>query len=170
MQQLAPVLSSLFIATALFTQPQSAEAQTCNYFAGNSSAGQSVNLDLCSISQASARSVDFVYYLDGEKITSQANCESGTWTTFPERAVNRPQSEATQNMLSTVCSYRSSTSSAGAATVFDPPSNVRSSPNGEILCSVRNVQTIDLYGSTGSWYYTDICGEMGVIDASQLRF
>jgi hypothetical protein len=34
-------------------------------------------------------------------------------------------------------SQDSSISKTGVAIVFDPPSNVRKSPNGEILCSVR---------------------------------
>jgi hypothetical protein len=54
------------------------------------------------------------------------------------------------------------------ASVFAPPSNVRKSPNGEILCSVSQKKLINLYGTIGSWYYTDICGSMGVIDASQI--
>jgi serine/threonine protein kinase, bacterial len=56
----------------------------------------------------------------------------------------------------------------GVANIFAPPSNVRKSPNGEILCSVSQKKLINLYGTTGSWYYTDICGSMGVIDASQI--
>ncbi len=61
-------------------------------------------------------------------------------------------------------------SKTGVAIVFDPPSNVRKSPNGEILCSVRKRKTIDIYDSIGSWYYTDICGTIGVIHSSQIEF
>jgi hypothetical protein len=39
------------------------------------------------------------------------------------------------------------TSPTGAAIVFAPPSNVRATPNGAIICSVRSVTTIDIYGS-----------------------
>ncbi|MBW4519462.1 MAG: hypothetical protein KME16_07140 [Scytolyngbya sp. HA4215-MV1] len=154
------------------TAPQSVQAQTCNYSAGRAIGGQSVNVDLCSISQASSRSIDFVYYLGNERVQSQANCEAGTWTTFPERSVHRPQSQATQNMLKVVCSYRaySPTSDVGVATVFDPPSNVRTAPNGKVLCSVTKRTKINVYGSTGQWYYTDACGDMGVIHSSQIRF
>ncbi|WP_071839444.1 MULTISPECIES: hypothetical protein [Microcystis] len=31
-------------------------------------------------------------------------------------------------------------------------------------------RTINIYGSVGSWYYTDVCGEMGVIHSSQIKF
>lgn len=58
----------------------------------------------------------------------------------------------------------------GVAIVFDPPSNVRDSPNGEILCSVQTQQTINIYGSSGDWYRTDVCGTTGFIHNSQLRF
>jgi len=64
----------------------------------------------------------------------------------------------------------SGTSSAGAAVVFDPPSNVRATPNGEILCSIRTVKTINVYGSKNGWYETDACGKTGYINKSQLHF
>lgn len=163
---------ALTICTIL-SQIKIAEAQSSNnYYAGQSSGGQSINVDLNSISRASSKSVDFVYYLGEERIQSQANCEAGTWTTFPERAINRPQSQATQNMLNVVCQNRASNSSSRrrVARVFDPPSNVRTSPNGSALCSVRNITDINIYSSTGDWYYTDVCGEMGVIHSSQIRF
>ncbi len=143
------------------------------YYAGRAVEGQRVTVDLDTISRASSRSVDFVYYLGQEKIWSQANCVAGTWTTFPERAVHRPQSPATRNMLDVVCNYDSNptaTSRVGTAFVFDPPSNVRAYPNGDILCTVRQPSTINLYGAIGKWYYTDVCGSIGVIHTSQLRF
>lgn len=59
---------------------------------------------------------------------------------------------------------------AEVAIVFDPPSNVRQSPNGNFLCSIRERTTINIYSSTGDWYYTDICGTMGVIHSSQITF
>jgi hypothetical protein len=59
--------------------------------------------------------------------------------------------------------------------VFDPPSNVRISPNGAILCWVNDPIKINTYGQVsgkgGLWYYTDICGEQrGVIHYSQIEF
>jgi hypothetical protein len=75
-----------------------------------------------------------------------------------------------QSNTPTPISQDSGISKTGVAIVFDPPSNVRKSPNEEILCSVRERKTISIYGSTGSWYWTDICGTMGVIDSSQVTF
>jgi hypothetical protein len=75
-----------------------------------------------------------------------------------------------QSNTPTPTSQDSGISKTGVAIVFDPPSNVRKSPNEEILCSIREKKTINVYGSTGSWYWTDICGTMGVIDSSQVTF
>ncbi len=147
-------------------------ARTSNYYTGKALGGQSINLEANSISQLNYPSVTFVYYLGNQRIRSQANCEAGTWTTFPEKAVHTPQSEATQKMVNIVCGGKapSSTARTGIASVFDPPSNVRISPNGPILCSIRERSTVNVYGSAGPWYYTDICGETGVIHSSQIRF
>jgi hypothetical protein len=167
-------LSLTMVVGASLSKQNIVLSQTCNYFAGTAVMGESVNIDLCSIAPASSRSVDFVYYLGNKRLVSQANCDKGTWTTFPERQIHRPRSQATQTMLEVVCSYRfdssQSTSRVGAAMVFSPPSNVRKSPNGDIICSVRKRMTINIYGSVGSWYYTDVCGEMGVIHSSQIKF
>ena len=145
----------------------------CSYAAGTAVGGQSINLDVCSVKSRNAQSVAFVYYLGSERIESEANCANGTWTTFPEGKVNQPQSAATQNMLTTVCGRRDSSSavsSTGTAIVFDPPSNVRVSPNGEILCSVKERTSIRILGAEGSWYKTDVCGSPGFIQAGQLQF
>lgn len=56
------------------------------------------------------------------------------------------------------------------AVVFAPPSNVRSTPNGQILCSVKSVTSINTYGSSNGWYITDVCGRRGYIHHSQIRF
>lgn len=56
------------------------------------------------------------------------------------------------------------------ALVFDPPSNIRATPNGRILCAVRQPTTITVLGQQGNWYYTDYCGQRGMIHSSQLRF
>jgi len=70
-------------------------AQTSNWFAGTAVGGQAVNVDLNSIRQVSANSLDFTYYLGSTAIYAQANCPGGYWVTFPERQTNRPQSSAT---------------------------------------------------------------------------
>ncbi|HVE55530.1 MAG TPA: hypothetical protein VNB22_01800 [Pyrinomonadaceae bacterium] len=62
------------------------------------------------------------------------------------------------------------------ATIIDPPTNIRLSPNGTVLCVVRRRTTVNILGSTGvtdnngTWYYTDACGREGVIHSSQIRF
>jgi hypothetical protein len=150
-------------------------SQSGNFFAGTAVGGQAVNVDLGSIRQVSSQSLDFTYYLGREQIYAQANCRGGYWVTFPERQINRPQSSATQRMLSKVCSYldsvsRSQDPAPGVAIVYDPPSNIRSTPNGAIMCSVRSRQTINIYGREGQWYVTDFCGGRGYIHQGQLRF
>lgn len=66
--------------------------------------------------------------------------------------------------------------SSRTATVIDPPTNIRLSPNGTILCVVRQRTSVNILGSTGvsdnngTWYYTDACGRQGVIHSSQIRF
>ena len=54
------------------------------------------------------------------------------------------------------------------AVVFDPPSNVRAYPNGQIICSVRSASSINVYGYNNGWYKTDYCGQ-GYIHQSQVR-
>jgi hypothetical protein len=61
-------------------------------------------------------------------------------------------------------------STAKAALVFSPPSNIRRSPNGEIICSVTSKGAIRLYDETNGWYTTDACGLMGVIRKDQISF
>ena len=64
------------------------------------------------------------------------------------------------------------------AFVYKPPSNVRTEPNGDVLCSIDEPTDITVYDYAGStyngsrevkWYYTDACGSMGVIAYSQFR-
>jgi serine/threonine-protein kinase len=62
------------------------------------------------------------------------------------------------------------TSSSGSAMVFDPPSNIRVSPNGDILCSVTSKGVIPIQRKYGEWYETNYCGEPGFIHQSQIRF
>ena len=65
-----------------------------------------------------------------------------------------------------------------SAFVYDPPSNVRISPDGNLLCTLNQRTNITVYGYAGStydgsrevkWYHTDACGSMGVIAYSQIR-
>lgn len=88
-----------------------------------------------------------------------------------ECSASQPHWEITTYPVKENSGKNSGISSQGVATVFDPPSNVRATPNGEIICSVREVMNIDLYSSVQQdWYRTDVCGEMGYIHNSQIRF
>jgi hypothetical protein len=95
--------------------------------------------------------------IESEQLASSSSSEpenSGLEDSGPEDAVALGGDEAvTQTAL-----------------VFDPPSNVRMSPGGTILCSVDESTYINIYGHSGSWYQTDICGQMGLIDISQIQF
>ena len=142
-----------------------AQADACYRYIGNSASGQEVTVNLCSVSLVGDRQVDFIYYLGDEPIASRADCTKGSWTTFPERQTHLPQSQATQSMISSVCR-----SLAEIAVVFSPPSNVRATPNGVILCTLEATGNLSVFSSTGDWYYTDACGSFGVIHSSQIRF
>jgi hypothetical protein len=67
--------------------------------------------------------------------------------------------------------------SVTTAVIIDPPSNIRATPNGAVICVARSRGTIvNILGSTGvadnngTWYYTDYCGARGVIHSTQIRF
>ena len=55
------------------------------------------------------------------------------------------------------------------AWVFKPPSNVRDSPYGRVICQVRTPQYINVFGRNGDWYVTDFCGVTGMIHQSQVE-
>lgn len=155
--------------------------KACRLQTGTTLRAQTLTLDTCSIDASNPSLIQFVYYLNADRVQAQTDCASGTWTSFPENQVNRPQSPATEQMLERICGAKSpqgstdkppqdSISKAGVATVFQPPSNVRVSPNGAILCSVREKRDINVYDLKGDWYTTDVCGTPGVIHRGQLKF
>lgn len=54
--------------------------------------------------------------------------------------------------------------------VFDPPSNIRTSPNGSVKCTLARRQTIQVYVEPqNGWYSTTACAG-GWIHESQIRF
>jgi serine/threonine protein kinase len=55
-------------------------------------------------------------------------------------------------------------------TVIDPPSNVRTAPNGSIVCAIPTVADITVFNPNGDWYQTDACGTVGYIHRSQIQF
>ncbi len=85
------------------TVPSQSTIPSCNYFAGKAVNGESVNVDLCSVSQESSGTIAFVYSLASQRMESTANCADGTWTTFYDGQTHRPQSLATEKMLNKVC-------------------------------------------------------------------
>lgn len=59
---------------------------------------------------------------------------------------------------------------AREADVFAPPSQVRQSPNGKILCTINQKKTITVYGEKNKgWYPTDACGDWGYIHETQVK-
>jgi serine/threonine protein kinase, bacterial len=162
--------------SAISSQPDI--RSSCSYYVGEAVTGQAVNVDLCSMTNSNSNKVGFVYYLGGKRMGSEANCSNGTWMTLADQQVHRPLSPATQKMLDSVCSRRQADSSKSGtvdsqmtkATVFAPPTNVRESPDGKILCTINKRVSINTYGFSDSWYETDACGSMGVIHANQLKF
>lgn len=72
-------------------------------------------------------------------------------------------------------SDRNDTSWQGKALVHTPPSNVRESPAGKVICVIRQKKTIMIQGSTnitdddGEWIRTNACGKPGVIHSSQIN-
>ena len=59
--------------------------------------------------------------------------------------------------------------SAKEMKVFDPPSNIRDKPDGEILCQITEKKSIEIFGEKDDWVFTDACGVSGVIHKSQLK-
>ncbi|MBF0204893.1 MAG: hypothetical protein HQK67_11450 [Desulfamplus sp.] len=53
--------------------------------------------------------------------------------------------------------------------VFNPPSNIRDKPDGNILCAITEIKNIDTFGEKNGWIITDACGVMGVIHKSQVK-
>ena len=147
-----------------------APAQAAPFYAGTASNGQSIRVDTDSINRVSSRSVNFIYYLGEERIFAQAHCDTRGWTTFPENKTQYPQSAATQSMVDFVCDKtRNVSTTSRMALVVDPPSNVRATPKGRIICSLGRTR-IEVFEPTGSWYRTNVCGTKGYIHKSQIQF
>ncbi len=145
------------------------------YDAGVAVGGQRVLLDPASLVPAAEPGlIHFRYRLGNQSVDAVADCNRQSWTTYPEAVSHRPQSAATARMLERVCdgaiSAAPANTTAGAGIVFDPPSNIRATPNGAILCAVTRRGTIPIQGREGDWYRTDFCGTPGYIHSGQLRF
>ncbi len=139
---------------------------------GTASGGQTIRLDTSSIPRA-RRSMSwgtkFAYYLGNERLEAEAHCGRQVWTV--EGQEYKPQSQTTRNMLSIVCSarYAEPMEDTGYVLVFDPPSRVRSSPGGEVKCTLDGMVVIDVYPEPrDGWYRTNACSG-GWIHSSQIR-
>jgi hypothetical protein len=161
-----PLLATLSIAPA-----QASDG--CTYQLGQSSTGVATELNLCSIRRIPRTfNVDFTYSLGGDSISARADCRSRNWMTFPEKAINKPQSQATEDMLKIICTAPIDGGGDNAlAVVFNPPTNIRKTPNGKVICTITELRAIGISGSGPSkgWYRTNVCG-YGYIHQSQLRF
>jgi hypothetical protein len=151
-----------------FSQPVQASMLTL----GSASGGQVVKLDTNSIQRNGNTGSwwsGFTYYLGNERIEASAHCGQGIWTVDGEKY--SPQSEATRNLLSVVCSARHirPVEDFGSSLVFDPPSNVRASPDGAVKCTLESMTVISVYVEPkNGWYSTQACGG-GWIHESQIR-
>lgn len=146
---------------------------------GQASSGAPIRLLMGSINQRDAQYREFTYQLGNDSVQAMANCTDQSWTSYPERQVNRPQSPATERMLELVCgtapsvaapSPTAEASFLGVAIVFDPPSNVRRQPGGGFLCTIDARRRIRVGQAEGDWYPTSACGARGFIHKSQVRF
>jgi len=79
--------------------------------------------------------------------------------TYPSQPAGQPKAISPSTELPT------SSSPIGDAIISTPPADVLSSPNGEVVCSLRSLMTISVNGSRGDWLYTNACGTRGVIHA-----
>ncbi len=141
---------------------------------GKASGGQTIRIDSASIQGNGGMGSwwqSFVYYLGNERIQASAHCGRGIWEVDGKEY--KPQSKATKDMISIVCSahsLRSDVEDMGRSLIFDPPSNIRKSPNGPVLCTITEKTVIQVYAEPrGEWYSTSACGGNGWIHSSQIR-
>lgn len=137
---------------------------------GASLNGEPIRLLVNSILKGEKDTHTFTYQLGDTRIDAIANCSDGSWITYPERQLNRPQSPATEQMIMRVCDNSAGHALPDVALVHDPPSNVRATPGGDFQCSIDSKRTIRVGQLNGDWYSTTVCGREGFIHRSQLKF
>lgn len=174
------------LAIALLAPFASQPAQAEMVVLGTASTGETLTLDTNSVSRGlpsgTGLFITATYYLDNERIDATISCRYKSWFVEGDSTEYTPQSQATQNLISTACrinsQFRQSNQSQQRQQtrertwiVYDPPSNVRYSPNGEILCTIRKVTRVWLYGNpVDGWYRTTACeGADGWIHESQIK-
>lgn len=148
---------------------------------GSSVTGAPIRLVKGSVDSSNSQFREFQYQLGTSTVQAVADCKDQSWTSYPERQVNRPKSPATERMLSLVCGNSPlvnqdtkapapDTLYPGMAIVFNPPSNIRKSPGGAFLCTVSDRRSIRIGQAQGDWYPTSACETHGFIHQSQVRF
>lgn len=162
---------AIALLAPFFGQPAQAEMLVL----GTASTGQTVTLDTNSVSRSQRGTGLFIsarYYLGDERVNADISCRDNYWVVSGESTQYRPQSQATRNLLSVACGVsriNNQLEDAQDLLVYDPPSNVRSTPNGSVKCVIENMQIIRVVGEPrGTWYSTTACGG-GWIDQSQIR-
>lgn len=152
---------------------QSAKAELLNL--GRASGGQTITLDTQSI-QRNGRTMSwwagFTYYLGNERLKAGAHCGQRIWQIEGESEIHKPQSQVTRNMINIVCSARhiEEQEDTGYMLVFDPPSNLRATPGGQVICTLKEMGIISVYPEPrGDWFLTRACGRNGWIHRSQIR-
>ncbi len=138
---------------------------------GTASTGQTVKLDTNSIPFNDGAYAQATYYLGEEKLDALINCGQRFWNVNGSITRYTPQSQATENLVRLACQIRQvvKTEEMSYFVVFDPPSNVRSTPNGSVKCVIENMEIIKTVGEPKSaWYQTTACGG-GWISQSQVR-
>jgi hypothetical protein len=174
------------LAIALLAPFVSQPAQAEMVVLGTASTGETLTLDTNSVSRGTPSGtglfITATYYLNNERIDASISCRNKYWVVGETHYT--PQSQATQNLISTACriafnsqSRQSNQSQPSQRTrektwiVYDPPSNVRYSPNGEVLCTIPDKRTVQIRGNAvNGWYPTPACeGADGWIHESQIR-
>lgn len=176
------------LAIALLAPFVSQPAQAEMVVLGTASTGETVTLDTNSVSLwtpvGTGLFISATYYLNDERIDATISCRNKSWVVKGDSTRYTPQSQATQNLISTACriafnsQYRQSNQSQPSQRtrdetwiVYDPPSNVRYSPNGEVLCTIPDKRRVWISGNpVNGWYRTPACeGADGWIHESQIK-
>lgn len=98
---------------------------------------------------------------------------SGVWRYIrvldgPNRRINGLEGWVNSNYLA--CGGVDDSGDFMNVRVFDPPSNIRTSPNGSVKCTIARRRTIQVYVEPqNGWYSTTACGG-GWIHESQIRY
>lgn len=165
----------VLVASSLFSLDNNIVlAQSCNAFIGTTLGGNDINLDRCSISRSSSENVYFSYSVKtltvgNKKLSAQANCSNNTWSIFPENKFDKPNNPIALKILKLVCDPKEISPRKVISTVNQNVVVVKTSPSDPAtVCVAVNVKSINIYRLVNSWYYTDVCGRIGVVHRSQL--